>query len=407
MKFRTFSSVLGLLGLAILISCSTNNGATSSTGLLYVVSQGSSLVSLFTIALSNGNLTTTTNTAATGSMPVATVMAPSGNSVFVLNGPGGVQGSISAFTIKSDGSVAAAGNAVAVSPNPPVNTPAVTSAKGIAIDAGGKFVFVASQGSFGTPSSGTISIFQVGSDGTTLTETAASPFRTHDPDPANAGISTGPAGVAVTSDSKYLYVANEFTNKVSAYLIDSTGALTEVPGSPYAVGSLPVAVTLWNSPSGTPAQTFLYVANENSNNISAFAVCNNANTNCPTPNGSLTPVSGAPFSAGLGPVALTVDPLALYLYVVDQGSNQVSGYKVSAGTGVLTALSTPTISTGVHPTAIAIHPEVTGLTTEFVYVPNNGGTNVSCYNLDTTTGLLGVAEQAVVTDGQPVAVVVK
>ena len=114
------------------------------------------------------------------------------------------------------------------------------------------------------------------------------------------------------------------------------------------------------APSGmaiTPDGGFLYVANSGSSNVSGFAVCNQIVTSCsvPTsPDGTLTPVSGSPFSAGLGPSAIAVAFSGKFLFVVDRQSNQVSEYKLATGTGELTPNTQATISTGGTPTSIAI-----------------------------------------------------
>jgi YVTN family beta-propeller protein len=47
-----------------------------------------------------------------------------------------------------------------------------------------------------------------------------------------------PRSVAVNPTGKFVYVANENSNKVSGYTIDpATGVLTPIKGSPFAAGS--------------------------------------------------------------------------------------------------------------------------------------------------------------------------
>ena len=70
----------------------------------------------------------------------------------------------------------------------------------------------------------------------------------------------------------------------------------------------------------------LYVGNEGSNNISAFLI---------NSDGTLTGVTNSPFSAGLGPVAIAIAPSKNFLYAVDQNSNQVSAYRINTGNGAL------------------------------------------------------------------------
>src|ERR1700675_4054369 len=93
---------------------------------------------------------------------------------------------------------------------------------------------------------------------------------------------------------QFAYVANFYSNLVSAYSIGSNGALTPVAGSPFgedaAVGPVSVAVD--------PMAKFAYVANIDSNDISAYSIASY---------GALTPVPGSPFAARVkpSPVATT------------------------------------------------------------------------------------------------------
>ena len=82
-------------------------------------------------------------------------------------------------------------------------------------------------------------------------------------------------------------------NQVAAYSITpSSGALT-LSGSPVAAGALPVSIVL------DPSGQFAYVANDNSSDISVYAV--DATT------GVLTQVSHSPFAAGNEPRSIAID----------------------------------------------------------------------------------------------------
>src|ERR1700690_4265514 len=53
--------------------------------------------------------------------------------------------------------------------------------------------------------------------------------------------------------------------------------------------------------------------------------------------GALTPIPGSPFAAGLGALQrITVSPSGKFLYVTNYGSSDISGYKVNGSTGKLT-----------------------------------------------------------------------
>ena len=55
---------------------------------------------------------------------------------------------------------------------------------------------------------------------------------------------TEPSSVAVDSQSKFVYAANDGSNNISAYAINATtGALTQVAGSPFGAGDEPAGVS--------------------------------------------------------------------------------------------------------------------------------------------------------------------
>jgi hypothetical protein len=95
---------------------------------------------------------------------------------------------------------------------------------------------------------------------------------------------------------QFAYVANFYSNLVSAYSIGSNGALTPVAGSPFgedaAVGPVSVAVD--------PTAKFAYVTNS-SDNVSAYRIGSD---------GTLTPIPGSPFGAGRQPISVAITRLA-------------------------------------------------------------------------------------------------
>ncbi|NNM69475.1 MAG: beta-propeller fold lactonase family protein [Gallionella sp.] len=103
----------------------------------------------------------------------------------------------------------------------------------------------------------------------------------------------GGGGGAAPFTPLFAYVANNYSNNVSAYTLNATsGALTPVAGSPFAAGAQPNSVTV------DPSGKFAYVANAGGNNVSAYTL--NATS------GALTPVVGSPFAAGGGPDSVAV-----------------------------------------------------------------------------------------------------
>ena len=384
-RFLAFALLLSALGL---ISCgTTNNSTVTGIGILYVATQGDTGISSYSISLANGAITAIGKEATTGSVPASVVTA--GNAVFVSNSQAG---NISSYTVNSDGTLTAVSG----------TQPAGTTPIGMATDAAGKFLFVANQGTFTNPASGTISVFTI--NGTTLAAAPGSPFSTATPGVITG---TGPVSVGVTPKGDFVYAANQFTNTVTGFSVSSAGALTLLPGSPFPVGISPSAIAV------TPDGNFLYVANTGSNTVSAFAICENASVSCVTPNGSLTAVVGSPFPAGLGPVSIAADPSGKFLFVADEQSNQVTQYRVSTGTGALTVQSPATVSTGTNPVSVAVRAGSGALlgdggTANYVYVANTGSASISTFSYDTTIGTLTLVGGPLTTIGnQPAALAVK
>ncbi len=120
---------------------------------------------------------------------------------------------------------------------------------------------------------------------------------------------------------KYLYIA--FHNgTVYGYAINgATGALTSVPGSPYAVAG-------GTSITATPAGTFLFVSDSVNGDISAFSIR--------AADGSLTAVANSPFASGIAAAQMSTDGQGKYLYATAD-SAQVAALAIG-NTGALTAV---------------------------------------------------------------------
>jgi 6-phosphogluconolactonase len=383
MKFR-FLAALALICVALFeISCSNNSATsdTSGTGLLYLASQGNSSLTAYGITISTGTLTGI-NVVATGTNPTAIAITPSLSAVFVSSTASNF---VTSYSVASDGSLTVGSN-----------TNTGTTPMGLAIDPLGQFLFVANQGS------SNVSVYTI--NGTSLSEVPNSPFTTIVPGTTTP---TGPVSLAVPPVGNYLYVANQFTNTVSVFTYDATsGALAVAGSSPYAVGTAPSGVAV--SPNGS----FLLVANSGSNNVGSYAICVTVSATCSAPNGSMTQVMGSPFPAGIKPVAITFEPAFNFVYVVNQQSNQIAQYSFGTGNGSMTPLSPASISTGTTPVSMAIRSGVTGIdvgnptlnVTDYAYVANIGGTSMSIYSLSTGSGLLTVLGAPYTTPGQPSAV---
>jgi sugar lactone lactonase YvrE len=200
----------------------------------------------------------------------------------------------------------------------------------VTVDPSGKFVYVANSGS------NTVSGFMIDSNGALIS--LGNPF-------SLGNHATNPRSVAVDPSGKFVYVANLGTGNVSGFTIASNGALTLIAGSPFTVpgGRVPPQP---RSVAVDPSGKFVYVANQNKNNVSGFTI--DAVT------GALTAITGSPFTTGSFPVSVAVDPSGKFVYVANSQSNNVSGYTIET-TGALTSLGNA-FTAGSSPFSVAITP---------------------------------------------------
>jgi 6-phosphogluconolactonase len=395
-KSRWVLVVLAGLLVIIMNACSNaNNGTTTTTGYMWVATQGDQKLTPYTINLSSGTVTRVGTALDTGANPAALAITPDASTLFLANTG---DDTISIYTVKSDGSLTAAGT-----PTP------VLSPDALAVDPTGKLLFVANQGNsgvLGQPGSvpGTISVFSI--SGATLTPVANSPFPSALPGEITGN---GPAALVASPSGNFLYISDQFTGNVAAYSYDSTGGLTLIGSQ--AAGSNPgglafsrcAGVSTANNVCKTGADgNILFVANSGSNNVSAFAACIQTNTTCSTANGMLTQVSGSPFAAGIGPSSIIVDPVADFVYALDRSSFQVSQYGFSSATGALTALSPSAASTGASPLSGAITLEG-----NWFFVANNGASSLSAYSVNSVGKLNAATTSTVALTGQPSAVLIR
>ena len=163
----------------------------------------------------------------------------------------------------------------------------------------------------------------------------------------------------------FAYIANG-NNSISGYTIDpASGALTQLPGSPFAGGSDPFAIQF------TPDAKFAYIANYLGNAVSGYSLNGT--------NGELTPIAGSPFPTEDGaPVTLAIAPSGKFLYTVNLNNNLdlngISGFSINGETGELTQVpGSPLIPfLGFFGASFAFTPSGA-----FLYASNSFGLNSS------------------------------
>jgi hypothetical protein len=429
-KIRGLMAFISLVGLSLfLLNCGSSNSRPS--GVLLVTSQGASTVGSYAIDLGNGHLslintTATTCPASPCGFPEAIVLDPTGATAFVLdqgapsNSPP-VPPMIYAYTVGTDGKLAATGSPVKVGTSLDADPLTADTATAMARDADGKFLFVVSQGAIvppdgcatvPPPANGcpAISVFSMQSGSAGLSPVAGSPFIL-----GRVPTSVAPVTYTISNSNPavtktLLYVtANEDLggtndNTVSVFNVDSSGVLTPQTIPTYATASNPSAVLALNlTPTGGASEVFVYVTNVTTNNINVFQVCTVVNADCTQADvdtAKMTAV-GSPVSVGQDPVAFTVDSTKNFMYVVNRNSNSVSGFRVNQSTGGLALLNTASASTGTNPVALTLHPNG-----EFLYVSNSGSDNISAFTVSTVNGSLGTLA-TVTSSAQPAGLVAK
>lgn len=198
-----------------------------------------------------------------------------------------------------------------------------------------------------------------------------------------------PGTSSTSSNSKsgnIVYVANSNTETVSAYVV-GTGTLTAVSGSPYSLAYIPTALAI------NPANSILFVA------LSGGVYTYSIGTG-----GVLTALTSG-VTTGLGNiVSMDVSPDGQWLFALsgDVTSNVVTVYefKITTSTGALTLQSgvgsysvTPNGSTTPNPTSVKVALVSSG---EYVYVAM-GTAGELWFTFDTSTGAQTNAKQMSIT----------
>ncbi|HEX6999461.1 MAG TPA: beta-propeller fold lactonase family protein [Gammaproteobacteria bacterium] len=217
----------------------------------------------------------------------------------------------------------------------------------------------------------------------------------------NGLVAGGPVDVVVTCHAptgRFLYVINRFSRDVSGFAIDvRTGALTEIPGSPFPVtaGALPYASY------AAPGGRFLYVVGADTtpqpptpgspSTIVGFAIDADSGALTPAPGGAVT----LPFFATDAPafhpsghffaIAATAAPTSGPPPA--DPANAVHVFSIDPATGALSSAPGSPYGTpdGEHVRRPVYDPDG-----EFLYVPrgNPPGMGVAVFSVDATTGAL-------------------
>lgn len=239
-----------------------------------------------------------------------------------------------------------------------------TNPVALSFDPAGRYLYVGHLLGGGAP---TFNVRGYTVDATTgaLTAVPGSPFATPQ----------FPSSLDVDGSGNYLYVTNQAFDQVTAYSIGNLGELTQVPGAPANVGDSPAFIT--SEDETTPLQLsskFVYAVDGINNFAHVFTI---------NGSGELAP-SAPPLATGSGAHGVTLDPKGRYAYIANTGDDSISIYSVDPTTGALTPIAAnPVVNAGDAPNYIAIEPSG-----RYAYVAAAGSTDILQFIIDQDTGEL-------------------
>jgi 6-phosphogluconolactonase len=351
--------------IVLLTGClgSSSSSTAPTLAFVYLVGQGDNSVHALAEKSTGDLQSLSIPSFATTPRPVSIALHPSKNFLYV---PNLTSNTVSGFTIDHTAGVLTP-IGTALSPTPVCNPGVCSNPIGVAVNSGGQFLFVLNQGSASPAVSASISVFNIDQARGLLSPASFTTLA-----------AASPQFLAISPTQGFLYVSNGAAGNISAFAIGTSGALTELSGSPFPldVGATNAAVAagLAIDPKGQ----FLYAADSANNAIASFNVAG----------GPLAFVGS--FSAGTKPVGVAVNNTSTFVYSANQGSNDVSAFKATSGALTQVAGSPfpvqPSGSTGT-PQPIFLTVDVSN---SFLYVANFGSSTISAFGIKSSDGTLGL-----------------
>jgi 6-phosphogluconolactonase (cycloisomerase 2 family) len=313
-----------------------------------------------------------------GQFPVQGVIDPTGQFMYVANLNQNSTYSVTDYTIDT---VTGGLTPIDAPVTTNINTPTIV------MDRAGKFLYVINDGT------NLIAEYSIAAS-TSPTPGSLTPL----PAP-NATIPTGNFPELGTFDptNTYFYVPNDGDDTVSVYTIAGSGsatpgALTPVAGSPFIVG--PGGVNP-NGPFGVavdPSSKFLYVANNAADTVSAFSIGTGGAIGAALAG---SPYFTSPTGAliGAAPFSINIDPEGTFVDIVNQTSGTIAIFKLNSD-GTLTATST--VEARLSPQFLNLYPGPASptLAPAAVFATNSTAGSISAFTVTPSTGALVAASPA-------------
>jgi 6-phosphogluconolactonase len=222
--------------------------------------------------------------------------------------------------------------------------------------ASGKFLLVTDSGA------SNVKVFSINLTTGALTPVAGSPF-------AIGG--RGGGSLSLDPSGQYLYAP--YLNGVAAFRFNSsTGALSPLAGSPFSDGSSPLAGAV------DPSGKFYYTTGSTAQTgLSVYSL--NAGT------GALAAIAGSPFATPLGnpPYNLVVSPAGGSIYATVPSNNALLGISINLSSGAPSPIPGSPFSAGITDLFLGLNPAGT-----FLYACNEGNGSMSAYTITSGSGKL-------------------
>jgi len=164
-----------------------------------------------------------------------------------------------------------------------------------------------------------------------------------------SGLASYPASLA--AQSRFVYANNDLFpgNNVSAFSVDATGSLTELPNSPFATGGSGTGGGGYAVNRIVVAGNFLYASNGGSQSIAAFAIDPSL--------GGLTSVTTSPYSTGAtgwSDISLAASSNGQFLFAGVTANNAINTFSIAAD-GSLSLSSS--VAIGKAPAGMKVSPD--------------------------------------------------
>jgi 6-phosphogluconolactonase len=352
---------LSLTGCGGFFVAQTNSGGGTNTGdYVYVANSSNTFLAGFSVS-STGTLSVLNNSPYNNGVAAQSVTVTPANTFLYA----GTTNGIYAYAINSDGSITVLNSGTAVAQD--------IVATSMQVDSTGSYLLAAGVGtSLGAQA---IAIYTIDTTTGLLTAVPGSPLALYTGNGTTATV-VAPSTMLITPNNSYVYVS-----------LGALGVqvLTLGTGGGLSTGTAPTILapsSKSTSPSDTglasdPNSAFLFVAEINTG-LRVFSIGTA---------GALNEVTGSPYAVGTGPVGVLLDATGSYVYVVNKGSNNISGFLLTAASGKLTAIAgSPFGSGGVQPIGI-----VNDNSKQFVAVINSqatgssGNSDLQTFKFDATT----------------------